>query len=264
MKVLVTRPTYLATSLSTMLYAHGFMPILCPVFKFVATPHQAVLKKAICTLPNIDIAIFTSQAAVHYGLIAIETQWSTHFFEQLKVMWFAIGPGTKRALESRNVPLVLQSLAPPYESESLLSHPALEQVARKRIFIFTGNTGRTLLADTLEARGAHVTTLACYERHCPHPSTIEYLQQWQDNPPDVTLITSGEGLNNLVSLSAPILWAKLKNLPMVVVGLRSQALAVNLGVKSISVAEGADNHALIHVLLTLRDRIHSPAINISD
>jgi len=142
---------------------------------------------------------------------------------------------------------------PPYESESLLAHPALQSVTGKHIFIFRGNGGRDLLSRVLTGRDATVTLVEVYERSLPRVNMTKKFQHWQQHPPQVIVTTSAQSLHNLMILASHGL-PGLKDIPLVVVGLRMHELANTLEFKKPVIALGADDASIIKVLTKLKDQ----------
>lgn len=255
MKVLITRPIHLASQLGRFIELNGFTADIFPVIEIASTPYQSALMAGVERLKNAHMIIFVSRAAVHYGMRAINAFWPSCPSGNPNVVWVAIGPGTKQALQHHSIPesKILYPLTTPYESESLLTHPDLQQVQGKCILIFQGNSSRDLLRSTLLSRGAAVTAIECYQRRLPIVDLMAQHKRWQDAVPDVTLTTSIEGLCNLVSLTEPLFWGKLRALPMIVVSLRMKTLATTLGIKQIFLANGADDRSILNALLEIRD-----------
>ncbi len=249
LRVLVTRPAHLAEKLATQIKRLGFIPELLPVVTFKPSPHQAILKEAISILNQSDIALFVSATAVQYGMKAILDYWPA----PPDILYAAIGPATEQALQSYAVKKTIYPLAPPYESESLLAVPALQNVRGKNCVFFRGNGGRNLLAQTLADRGAKVTIVECYQRQIPKLNIVNKLNSWRQNPIHVILATSADVLKGLQIFAGPENWHHLQKLPMIVVGLRMQGLATSLGVSHIVVAKGADDASLIEALMKFRD-----------
>jgi uroporphyrinogen-III synthase len=255
LRVLISRPAHFAHQQGRLIEQNQFIADIFPVIELAPTPKQTALVKAVQGLNTTDIVIFVSRSAVKYGMNAINTFWFSNSPHRLSLLWAAIGPGTKQALEECGVQVntIVSPLMAPYESESLLTHPDLQHVQEKRILIFQGNTGRQLLHDTLVTRGADVSAVECYQRRLPVMDMAAHLAQWQNNPPDITLATSAEGLYNLVSLVGPLEWTKLRDLPMIVVSVRIQALAATLGVRQVLLAKGADDQSILEALIKIRD-----------
>lgn len=80
------------------------------------------------------------------------------------------------------------------DSEALLALPELGAVRGQRILIVRGEGGRTLLADTLAARGAQVDHAVVYRR-LPLPPDLAALRQ---SGAITFVITSSEALRVLV------------------------------------------------------------------
>ncbi|VAW92696.1 hypothetical protein MNBD_GAMMA23-2493, partial [hydrothermal vent metagenome] len=116
---------------------------------------------------------------------------------QLKLATVGLGSASLlETLTNRPVDIIPQNA---YNSESLLAHPALQNVDGKTITIFRGIGGRNLLAETLRERGAQVNYAEVYQRHCPQINLQQLEKAWQQHPIDAICITSGEGLDNLVA-----------------------------------------------------------------
>jgi uroporphyrinogen-III synthase len=83
------------------------------------------------------------------------------------------------------------------DSEGLLALIEFAAPAGKRVVIFRGGAGRDLLADTLAARGAHVTCVDCYRRARPQSGAVGLIAAWRERRVDAITLTSSEGLDNL-------------------------------------------------------------------
>jgi uroporphyrinogen III methyltransferase / synthase len=104
-----------------------------------------------------DAAIFVSQHAVTGAL-----KGNQLVKELMPSSLFAIGSKTAETLNELGYSEVM--VPEQFNSESLLAHPALQAVAAKDILLVKGEGGRTLIAETLTARGARVVPLEVYRR----------------------------------------------------------------------------------------------------
>ncbi len=249
MRVLVTRPKNFAQELSIRLSTLDIAVESCPMVSIHPTPHQARLYTAIQELSNTNMAIFVSRNAVDFTLPHILAHWGT----VPPIAWVAIGQGTAKSLQQYQVPKVIFPAHPPYESEALLQLPALKNLHQKKLVIFRGNNGRNLLTETLVARGAKVKIVESYQRSLPIPAIVERLAKLHHTSIDVIVTTSAECLNNLNRLiKGDGSW--LKNIPIIVVGLRMQTLAHTLGFRFPILAAGADDMSIIKALTDLKDK----------
>ncbi|MEF8753768.1 MAG: uroporphyrinogen-III synthase [Accumulibacter sp.] len=194
--IVVTRPRAQASQLAAWIGEQGGEALVFPLLEISAVANPAPLQEAIDRLDSYALAIFISPNAVDHSLPAILARrpWPT------ALRPVAIGPGTVNALAAYGVGDVL---LPPdrFDSEALLSVPDLQAaaVSQRRVLILRGNGGRELLADTLRERGAQVDAVACYERRAPaDASSLRAL--WHDGRLDAIIISSSEGLRNLVGL----------------------------------------------------------------
>lgn len=128
-----------------------------------------------------------------------------------------------------------------FDSEALLELPELSQVQGKRVAVFRGDSGRDLLGDTLVERGAAVEYITCYRRGKPDIAPTPLLQLWQRRQLDAIVITSSEGLRNLVDMLGASGAELLKATPLFAPHARIVAEARSLGLsRVIATAPGDD------------------------
>jgi len=190
--VLVTRPAGQAAGLLAQLRHLGASPILFPTLEILPPADTAALARRLAELPNYDLAIFVSPTAVQYGLAGIPA-WP------VGLRAAGIGQGTAAALRAAGIGQVLAPSAGG-DSEHLLAHAALADMAGQRVLIFRGEGGRQLLADTLAARGARVDYAECYRRGLPVVDPVALLDTWRQGGIQAVTVLSSQGLDNLFTL----------------------------------------------------------------
>jgi uroporphyrinogen-III synthase len=160
--------------------------------------------------------------------------------------WYAIGAATARLLEQHGV----AALAPRegMTSEDLLALPQLSDVAGHRVLLIKGEGGRETLREELGRRGAQVDELACYRRSCPAlvPGELaDKLSQWNIG---LIMVSSGEGLANLLALLSPQETSKFTTITLVVPSGRVAQMAVAAGFVRVVTAENASDGAMVRAL----------------
>jgi uroporphyrinogen-III synthase len=188
--VLVTRPRTQANELVNAIEAQGGHAFCFPVIEIAPFDTNIVDKQA-AALETPDIVIFVSRNAVEYGI---------RYTGGGQIA--AIGPATAKAVKAAGRIVDIQP-ASGYDSEHLLSEPALRDVAGKQVRIIRGTTGRELLAEELTARGALVDYLSVYERRRPKigsETLAELESRWRQGHINVVTIMSVQSLANLVEL----------------------------------------------------------------
>jgi uroporphyrinogen-III synthase len=191
-RVIVTRPARQAAGIAQALDALGATSIIVPAIVILPPVDRTALDAAHASLPGYDIAIFISANAVEYG-VPDPRQWPTSLHA------FAPGPGTAAALVAAGIanPTIP---ATTFDSEGLLALPALTAVHGKRVLIFRGEGGRTVLGDTLRERGAAVEYIDCYRRAAPQTGADGLAALLREHRADALTLTSSEGLDNLCAL----------------------------------------------------------------
>lgn len=238
--VLVTRPNGLAEILCAEIKQLGGKITHFPVIEITGPDNTASLQHGVDAVDSYDIALFISPTAAR--------QTSKHIkLSALNLKIGAIGEATTSALEKEQCFVHIKPEG--HNSESLLKHPQLQSefISDKRIIIFKGEGGLTLLSDTLASRGADVFNSCVYARIKPNnytPLTRATLKNI-----GVILVSSGEGLENLTNMTEDK--SCLADLNIIVPGSRCAAIAKELGFKSVITSDNATNHSFIHTLIKM-------------
>ena len=224
-KVLVTRPEQQAEALCEAIENLGGKAIRFPVIEITQSENQLAARTILDNIPQYDIGIFISRNAVDWTMKLLAEKKST--LDMLTLI--AIGAATAEALKQfSSAQLITNSGA---NSEALLELDALgaDVIRGKKIIIFRGQGGREYLATTLRERGAKVDYAEVYRRDCPEYDRDVIDELWSSSNPDVVIITSNNGLENLFSL----LDKKQRNLllskQLVVIGERMLDFSIDSG-----------------------------------
>lgn len=171
------------------------------------------------------------------------------------LFWFAVGGATAKVLEEAGL-----AVAHPRQgddSEALLALPAFSQalqVPSPRVLIMRGSDGRPWLSERLRERGVTVDYLPLYRRCLPDYPAGELSRRVLGERLNGLVVSSGEGLNNLIQLAAED-WPLLNVLPLFVPSPRVAEQAREAGAKRVVDCRGASAMALLAAL-----RSHSPNV----
>ena len=199
--VVVTRPRVQGLVTARLLRRLGAEVMQFPVLDITALQNNAVCGNiGSDRLARADALIFVSANAVQFGMPLVRT-WGG-LAAQTKV--FAIGQATAQALVANGVGAVI---CPDIgnDSEALLEMPQLRDVMGRHIVLVRGVSAggsRTLLADTLMARGALLWPLECYQRQPVSPLPDEILElsaRLQKRGVHGILVLSVETLDSLLT-----------------------------------------------------------------
>lgn len=247
-RLLVTRPAGQGQALCEALEDLGFvvqqqpLMVLEPLEQLSARSKQHLLD-----LDQYRHIIFISANAVRYGMSCIDDYWP-----QLPVgqAWYAIGTSTAAALSARG----LNPITPGshMSSEGLLAVPELANVADERVLIVKGEGGRETLKNVLSDRGARVDELACYRRSPPALPPGQLAANLADWGIQLILISSGEGLQNMLALLSTEESTNLRNIALVVPSPRVEKMAREAGFTQVWRTANASDEAVVSFLQNWR------------
>jgi uroporphyrinogen-III synthase len=242
--LLVTRPAGQGQALCETLEDMGFVVQQQPLM--VLEPLEQLSAQSKQQLLDLDLyrhIIFISANAVRYGLSCIDDYWP-----QLPVgqAWYAIGTSTAAGLAERG----LNPISPGAQmsSEGLLALPELANVAGERVLIVKGDGGRETLKNVLSDRGARVDELACYRRSAPLLEPGQLAAKLADWQVQLILISSGEGLQNMLALLSTEESTNLRNVGLIVPSLRVEKMAREAGFTQVWRTANASDEAFVSFL----------------
>jgi uroporphyrinogen-III synthase len=195
LRVLVTRPAHQAAGLCRRIEAAGGVPVRLPMIDIAPPGDPQAAQQALDAALDADWLIFTSANAVD-GALALRPA----LLDRSRARIGAIGPATAAALARAGRSADLAPIGD-FRSETLLQHPDLAQVAGRRVVVVRGESGRALLGDTLQARGALLTYAGVYRRVRPAIPAAD-VERVLTVPcvPELLVFTSPEALANLFAL----------------------------------------------------------------
>ncbi len=248
--VLVTRPAGQARELGERISAEGFRPVYAPLLAIEAFAEPGTeQRQQLLDLCHFEHVIFVSRNAIRHGMA-----WIEDFWPQLPVgvHWYTVGSSSAAALADYGI----TALQPETDmtSEGLLALPSLTAVEGQRVLIVKGEGGRRQLYDTLAQRGARVEELAVYRRARPQYAPGELAAQLAAQQVEVVLVSSGEALDNMVSLLDEPGPAGAVPCTLVVPGVRVAAAARAAGFRQVLEAPNATDDAMLAALCEYRDR----------
>ena len=241
--VLVTRPAGQATGLCSDLEARGYRARSQPLLDLVPLDNLGEQQQRIVDLDRYQHIIFVSGNAVDFAMSWIQASWSTL---PEGPTWYAIGEATRKRLLKCGLSTVESATG--MSTESLLQHAALQNVSDQRVLIVKGEGGRTRLHEELTTRGASVEELCCYRRQIPSMGEGELSDKLAHWLPGLILISSGEGLANMLTLLSPQESRKLLGVPLIAPSTRVAKLARGSGFSTVLAAENASDAAMLQAV----------------
>lgn len=237
--VLVTRPGPRAGGLCQLIEAAGGRGIPFPAIAIepAADPEPArhLLHQ------SWDLLVFISRNAVEHSL-SLLPKGRLPRGPQLA----AVGRATAAAMTTAGRAPDLMPVGR-FDSESLLALPDLASMSNKRVLIVRGKGGLPVLGDALAERGATVAYAEVYRRVLPQVDPAPLLARWRQDIQLVT-VTSGEILDNLLTLVGPNGRSLLLATPLVVVSQRTALTARRHGFARAELAERATDEAVVSAL----------------
>ncbi len=240
--VLVTRPEPQARGLCALIEAAGGLPVRFPVLEILPSAKTREAAELFQRMDRIDWLIFVSANAVRHAMQLLADKPLT---ERVRVA--AIGQATAIALAAAGIRIDLVPKQQ-FNSEALLAMPEIGNLDGQTIVIVRGEGGRELLGEVLSARGAKVFYAEVYRRALPTANVAALLARWHQGGIQTVTITSGEALVNLAFLLGEKGTNLLQTTPLVVISPRLEEMALALGCRQVTVAQGASDDAVLEAV----------------
>lgn len=240
--IAVTRPSAQAHGLVKQLEQVGAEVICVPAIEILANPSDSILQHRLKQSGDADVLICVSRNAAEIGL-----RYSRELTLTLPDTVIAAGKATAATLRAGGLTDVIQADSAS-NSETILALPQLRDVTGNNIHIWRGGEGRTLLGDTLRARGADVAFVDLYQRVVP-AKLKQQMNQITAPEVDIVTITSVAGLENLAAaLSGDIAVLAKKKLLVGSQRILKKAVERGFQVDNIIVAENPGDDEMLAAL----------------
>lgn len=216
-RIVVTRARDQASDLSTKLHALGADVAELPVISIVPAADPAPLDAALARLGEYDWLIFTSVNGVRHFLDRLDA--SPHDLRSLRARLCAIGPATRRALETLH--LKVELMPKEYVAESLVEAFAPFDLTNQRILLPRAAVARDVVPVELSARGAQVDVVEAYRTVVPTDSAALAEEVFSQRVDWITF-TSSSTVKNFLALAGP---ERLHNVRIASIGPVTSATA---------------------------------------
>ena len=224
--------------LAALIREAGGEPLEIPSLEICELPDLQAFFSVADRLESFDWAVFVSRNAVRRALALIrERRGGRPWPARLRMA--AVGSGSREELATLGFGAVAAPTAQA-DSEALLALPEFADVAEKRIAIFRGEGGRKFLGETLAARGALVEHAPCYRRALPAAGGAQLDAAWKSGKVDAVMISSGEGLANVLEMLGGEGVRRLGGIALFVPHQRIAREAAALGLECVVVAGPGD------------------------
>lgn len=194
----MTRPAGQSAGLAALIREAGGEPLELPAIEIRDLAELAPFHSVADRLESFDCAIFVSRNAVRKAFALLGARRAGRPWPP-RLRAATVGVGSREELAAHGLTDVIAPVAQA-DSEALLALPEFASVAGQRIVIFRGEGGRKYLGESLAARGAVVEDAPCYQRVMPEAGRARLEAAWAQGKVDAILVSSAEGLANLLEM----------------------------------------------------------------
>jgi len=232
--IVIMRPSHQAQPLIEAVTTQGGAPLLLPLMEIQPLKlDEKQFANAIFAAKECSHLVVTSANAVFCAPREV-----LDVLQKRGIPIITMGKATTKALEEKGLQ-VFFTAPKGSTSESLLQESFLgeEAMSKQNILLLAGEGGRTVLADTLQERGAKVTWLKTYQQVNVRIDIAKTLKSWQRDKRCCFIATSSHALESLWRLtpSEDVSW--LQDCPLIVVSERIALRARELGSQHVLVAK---------------------------
>ena len=242
--IVVTRPSDQAAELCGCLERAGAKVIAYPTIEISRSKNDKAFQSFLDRLDEKDLLIFNSPNAVIHGVPLIHAGRAIPSHVRIG----AIGSSTAQALEKQGCQVHLCPSSS-FDSEAFLDIEEMRNVRGKKVVILRAQHGRTLLGDTLAARGAEVEYLQVYERSPIRREQAALLHQRLLEKVDLVTVSSMDSYSNLIASVNPEVLANLQRATFICGNRRIAQKVMAKGMTSVVAARDPTNFAMLRAML---------------
>jgi uroporphyrinogen-III synthase len=246
LRILNTRPQNQGMVLSQLIHKAGGIAIACPTLEIKECPNNWIHE--LPDLNEVDHAIFISANAVEYCFKELDKnkrQWPKHIYV------IAIGQGTAKTLQHYQIRV--NSIPSVPDSEHVLALLNEHQLQHKKVLLFKGEGGRTVIEEGLRQKQAKLSIFSVYQRIMPSIDYHYINSLWRNDAVDIILLTSEQSIQNLFKLFSREAHPWLQNKPCLVISERLAKAASLVGIKQLRISHP---NRIIDTLFDYKDYIH--------
>lgn len=243
--VAITRPTGQAKKLTQLIQDAGGTVIPFPLIEIAPLDDYTQFEQVISEVADYNWILFISSNAVQNSLPKLLDKNIVKQAIPNTLKFAAIGPTTAQSLNDFGIKDVLIPEGR-FDSESLLSLPAMQDMQDKKVMLVRGIGGRDVLANTLKERGATVTFAECYQRINPQTNCAILEQAYSKGELQNIVVTSSEAMRYLMAMAGDTDW--IKQVTLCVNHARVAEVPIEMGMK-VSVAGAPGDDAMMENLL---------------
>ncbi|MEM7054575.1 MAG: uroporphyrinogen-III synthase [Pseudomonadota bacterium] len=238
----MTRPEPDHADLVDAVRQRGYPVIHCPAFRLRASDCALSVTERTALCVKTDVLIAVSPMAARSTL-----KW---FTPELLANCCIIAPGATTASVFLEQGLDVTVPPAPGSSEAILSLTELQQVAGQTIVLVAAADGRSLLTETLRARGASVRSLELYRREPLPPATrfLQCLDHSAGGGDSISLVSSGLAFHHLCEALNETQLRSWLNSTFIVSSDRLKAIVSHIGAGRIELARSAADVDMLRAL----------------
>jgi len=243
-RVLVTRPAHQAASTLTALRRRGAQPVPFPSIAIEPPPDPTAVTRAVATMTDYDLVVFTSANGVQWFWREVERQGrDARAFGGIKLA--AIGPATAAGLRNHGLEadIVAETFVAEQLAESILAH--VDSPAR--VMLPRALVAREVLPNMLRASGMQVDVVPVYQTTTATPRRAQLLRD-ELSDIDVVLLTSSSTVQKLCELLGEDAAEQLATVMLASIGPITTKTAEDLGLAVAVTAEVSTATGLVDAL----------------
>lgn len=249
-KILVTRTRKQASKLSNELEELGAETIEFPTIEIRENKNNQTIDKDILETYLYDWIIFTSVNGVKAYFDRLRNlNMDIRSMGNGKIC--AIGPATKKALESKG--LIVDFMPDVYRAEKIVEIIKDKIQKGDKVLLPRADIARTILIEELEKLGAIVRNIPIYETIVPKANKEKLIDIIKNDSPDIITFTSASTVKNFIEILGDENKHLLSSIKLASIGPITSNAAQNLGLECHIEAKEYDILGLVEAIRTFKE-----------